>query len=319
MTAAGSGFFVTEDGEIATANHVIDGATSIRVQTPSGWAYEARVKKSSPTSEAAVLELVNPTPGEKFRPIPLRDTASDLHASDKLTVMGHPNGVNDVVMSTGNFVSRERSAGSGFTLANLNPNTMFLHADARIQGGNSGGPILDSEGRAVGITNFKHDDKTGEFLGIDEVRSLVTDPKNGQLSDQRSYFVPRTLQLDSDSGWKGWETFMSGANAANAYVGRRYNNQNISNAARGLASVVVGGVAVSNMPKDYRAFRSALEFGSNAEKVSAGIDLGGDVLMAGGSLAAILSKRYAVVGTTISTIGAGSRFTNALFGDRRFH
>ncbi|MCC7529283.1 MAG: trypsin-like peptidase domain-containing protein [Candidatus Melainabacteria bacterium] len=318
--AFGSGFFVNENGQIATANHVIDGATSIKVTTASGKTYTARVKESHPGSESAVIELTDALAGERFRPIPLRDSAKDLAPGEKLTVLGHPNGVNEIVMSRGSFASRERFAGSSFSLPGVNPNAMFVHATTRIQGGNSGGPLLDSQGRAVGLTNFRHDDNSGEFVGIDDVRSLIVDSKQSKLFDQRSYVFPSSLQFDKDTGLKSIETLLPAISGANAYIGRNATRLvRLNSAARISTSAMVSGFAVSEMPGDYRAFKSAWSQGTTAETVNAGINLGGDVLMAAGSVAAVFSKRYAIVGTTIATLGAGSKLGNAILGDRRYH
>ena len=318
--AFATGFFVTENGQIATANHVVDGATSIKVVTASGKSYDARVGEIHPGSESAMIELTNVAAGEKFRPIPLRDNAADLAPGEKLTVLGHPNGVDEIVMSKGAFTSRERFAGSPFSWPGVNPSTMFIHASTRIQGGNSGGPLLDSHGRAVGLTNFRHGDNSGEFVGIDDVRSMVNDPKRGQLSDQRSYILPSSLQFDKDVAWKAVGPLLTLAGGGNAYVGRNATRLVLANgAARSITSGMAGAYAISEMPSDYSAFKSAWEQGTTAEKVNAGINLGGDLLMVTGSAAAILSRRYAVIGTALSTIGAGSKLGNAVLGDRRYH
>jgi hypothetical protein len=319
-SAFASGFFVNEKGQIATANHVIDGATSIKVTTSTGKTYTALVEESHPGSESAVIQLTDASPDEKFRAIPLRDSAKDLMPGEKLMVLGHPNGVEEIVMSNGSFQSRERFAATPFSLPGVNPNSMFVHATTRIQGGNSGGPLLDSQGRAVGLTNFRHDNNSGEFVGIDDVRSLVTDSKQDKLFDQRSYVFPSSLQFDKDIGFKSIETLLPAISGANAYVGRNATRLVQLNAAARIATAgMTAGFAFSEMPGDYRVFKSTLDHGTTAEKVNTGINLGGDVLMAAGSVAAVLSKRYAIVGTTIATLGAGSKLGNAILGDRRYH
>lgn len=315
-----SGFFVNENGQIATADHVVDGAMAIKVTTADGKTYDARVVQRHTASESAMIELTNAAPGEKFRPIPLRDTASDLTRGEKLTVLGHPNGVDEIVMSRGAFASRERFAGSPFSWSGVNPNSMFIHATTRIQGGNSGGPLLDSQGRAVGLTNFRHDDNSGEFIGIDDVRSMVTDSNKGQLSDQRSYVFPSSLQFDKDVAFKGLGTLLTAGSGLNAYVGRNATSLvRFNGSVRSLTAGMAAGYALRDMPGDYRDFKSALNKGSTAEQVNAGIDLGGDVLMAAGSLTAIFSRRYGAIASAVATVGAGSKLGNAILGDRRYH
>ncbi len=319
FTAYGSGFFVTENGQIATANHVIDGAKTIKVTTAAGHVYNARVKETNVGGESAVIELTDMAPSERFKPLPLRDSAAGIKPGEKLMSVGHPNGVEDIVMSPGEMVKRERFVASNFSYPKVNPNAMFIHASTRTQGGNSGGPLIDSEGRAVGLTNFRQPDASGEFVGIDDVRSLITDPKKGQLSDNRSFFFPSTLQFDDQTVMKGLSTAIAGANNAIAFGSR--GNIQYGRAIRGMnnfANGLTGGYAITELPGDIRAFKSALNYGTTAEKVSTGIDVGGDSLMIVGALAGIASKRYAPLGSVLVTIGASSRYGNAVFGDRRY-
>ncbi|MBA3859146.1 MAG: hypothetical protein C0507_19750, partial [Cyanobacteria bacterium PR.3.49] len=319
-TSWGSGFFVTENGQIATANHVVQGAEKITVTAANGWKYDARVKVAHPGSESAVIELTNAAPNEKFRPIPLANSAVGLNSNDMLTVLGHPGGVEDVVMSRGKFLSRNKYISTEFrNHPDVNPHTMFIQADARVQGGNSGGPILDSQGRAVGLTNFRHGNNQGAFVGVDDIRSLVDDPKLGQLSDQRSYVFPSSIQVDTDSAWKGYATLMTGINLYNARVQQGRVLPAYAQSARAFGASVPFGIAAVNLPSDAVRFKSAWDTGTAAEKTNAGITLGGDVLMGAGSLVTMISKRYAVVGATVATAGAVARFGNSLFGDRRYH
>jgi hypothetical protein len=318
--AFGSGFFVTENGQIATAHHVIDGATSIKVTTAAGHVYNARVKETNVGGEAAVIELTDMAQGERFKPLPLRDSAADIKPGDKVMAIGHPNGVEDIVMSPGAVVARERFGPTIFELPHVNPNAMFIHASTRIQGGNSGGPLIDSEGRAIGLTNFRQPvDASGEFVGIDDVRSMITDPKKGQLSDQRSFFFPSTLQWDRDVFT---ESAMTSLSASNVYLARAtrlpHSHPGLVSSMRTAYNGAVAGYALFEMPDDYKTLKSAMQHGTSAERVSAGIDLGGDGLMLAGSLASIFSRRYAVVGNVAATLGAGSKLGNALFADRRY-
>lgn len=319
-TSWGSGFFVTENGQIATANHVVEGADKITVTAAHGMKYDAKVKVSHPGSESAIIELTNALPDEKFRPIPLANSALGLNSSDMLTVLGHPGGVEDVVMSRGKFLSRDKYISTEFSNhPKVNPHTMFIQADTRVQGGNSGGPILDSQGRAVGLTNFRHGNNQGAFVGIDDVRSLVTDPEQGQLSDQRSYVFPSSIQIDSDSGWKGYATLMTGINLYNAKIQQGRTVPPYLQSVRSFGASVPFGIAAVNLPLDGVRFKAAWDNGTNAEKANAGITLGGDVLMGAGSLVNMFSRRYAVVGATVATVGAVARLGNSLFGDRRYH
>jgi len=317
--AYGSGFFVTENGQIATAHHVVDGATAIKVTTAAGRVYTARVKETNIGGETAVIELTDMAAAEKFKPLPLRDSAAALQSGEKLMAIGHPNGVEDIVMSPGEMLKRERYGSTIFEYPRVNRNAMFIHASTRVQGGNSGGPLIDSQGRAVGLVNFRHpSDGSGEFAGIDEVRSLITDPEKGHLYDQRSFYFPRTLQADGEVFFRGASTVFTGANVM---ISNSLRNSTVQ-WARGVNngySALTGIYSIHEIPQDLKAFKSAISFGTTAEKVSTAIDLGGDALMLAGSVAALASKRYAVLGNTLSVIGATSRFGNVLLADRRYH
>lgn len=118
---------------------------------------------------------------------------------------------------------------------------------------------------------------------------------------------------------KGLSTVMAGANNMIAFGSR--GNIQYGRAIRGMnnfTSGLVGGYAITELPGDIRTFKSALNYGTTAEKVSTGIDVGGDSLMIVGALAGIASKRYAPLGSVLVTIGASSRYGNAVFGDRRY-
>ncbi|HEY9783898.1 MAG TPA: trypsin-like peptidase domain-containing protein, partial [Candidatus Obscuribacterales bacterium] len=72
----GTGFFVTRDGQLATAYHVVDDAQEIQVKTSNGDVYQARVKEKRPTVDLAVLELIDKKPGETFIPLPIAKSSS---------------------------------------------------------------------------------------------------------------------------------------------------------------------------------------------------------------------------------------------------
>ncbi len=152
---------------------------------------------------------------------------------------------------------------------------------------------------------------------------MITDSNKDRLSDQRSYVIPSSLQFDKDVTSRGLGTLLTATSGFNAYVGRNATNATslarMNGSVRSLTAGMAAGYALSDMPRDYKAFKSAWDSGSTAEKVNAGIDLGGDVLMAAGSLTAIFSRRYGTVASAIATIGAGSKLGNAILGDRRYH
>jgi serine protease Do len=138
----GSGVIVSPDGYILTANHVIDGADEIKVALASGGKeFTAKVIGSDPPTDIGVLKI----------------SAQDLPAitiadSDKLEV-------GDVVLAIGNPFNVGQTVTMGIISAlgrsslELNQYENFIQTDAAINLGNSGGALVDAEGRLVGINS----------------------------------------------------------------------------------------------------------------------------------------------------------------------
>lgn len=142
-TATGSGFVLDGRGEIVTAAHVIDGASSITVAFQGGAARRATVLGSDDSSDVAVLR-VDPT-GLRLHPLELGSSRA-LAIGERLAVIGSPLGF-ERSLSTGVVSGLDRTvqAPSGFTIAHA------IQTDAAMNPGNSGGPILDRQGRVLGI------------------------------------------------------------------------------------------------------------------------------------------------------------------------
>jgi putative serine protease PepD len=144
-TATGSGFVVDGAGHIVTAAHVIDGATSIKVTFSDGVTRTATLAGRDDATDVAVLK-VDPS-GLKLHPLTLGNSAA-LGVGDALVVIGSPFGYEESV-STGIVSGLDRTiqAPNGYTVAHA------IQTDAALNPGNSGGPILDSSGRVVGIAD----------------------------------------------------------------------------------------------------------------------------------------------------------------------
>jgi putative serine protease PepD len=144
-TATGSGFVVDGQGHIVTAAHVIDGATSIKVTFSDGVTRTATLAGKDDATDVAVLK-VDPS-GLTLHPLKLGSSAA-LGVGDGLVAIGSPFGYDESV-STGivSGVDRTIQAPNGYTVAHA------IQTDAALNPGNSGGPILDSSGRVVGIAD----------------------------------------------------------------------------------------------------------------------------------------------------------------------
>jgi S1-C subfamily serine protease len=146
-TATGSGFVVDEDGTIVTNAHVVDGAEQVSVSfEEDGESIEAEVQGVDPDTDLAVLKI-DPNKVEDLTVLPLGDS-SDLEVGDPVVAIGNPFGLQRTV-TTGivSALQRQIDAPSGFSISNV------IQTDASINPGNSGGPLLDAQGRVIGINS----------------------------------------------------------------------------------------------------------------------------------------------------------------------
>lgn len=145
VTATGTGFAIDTKGEILTASHVVNGASSITVKLQNGSRRTAQVLGVDNSTDVAVLK-VNPS-GLTLHPLPLASSQA-LSVGDRLAVVGDPFRY-DRSLSTGivSALNRTIQAPDGFLVANA------IQTDATINPGNSGGPVLNAQGGVVGIVD----------------------------------------------------------------------------------------------------------------------------------------------------------------------
>jgi len=152
----GSGVFISPDGYIVTNNHVVDGATDIRVTMSDRRILQAKLVGADPMTDLAVLK-VN---GSNFPSVPLGDSTK-LQPGQTVLAFGNPLGFRFSV--TRGIVS---------ALNRPNPDSsdprkpgQFIQTDAAINQGNSGGPLVDAHGEVVGINTFLIS-PSGAFSGM---------------------------------------------------------------------------------------------------------------------------------------------------------
>jgi S1-C subfamily serine protease len=145
-TATGSGFVVDSDGTIVTNAHVVDGASKVTVSfDETGETVDAEVKGVDNDSDLAVLK-VDPEAAD-LTVLPLGDL-ENVDVGDPVVAIGNPFGLQRTV-TTGivSALQRQLDAPSGFQISNV------IQTDASINPGNSGGPLLDAEGKVIGINS----------------------------------------------------------------------------------------------------------------------------------------------------------------------
>jgi serine protease Do len=150
----GSGVIVSPDGYILTANHVVEGADKVKVALASGEKeFDAKVIGTDPATDTAVLKV----DGKNLPAITIADS-DKLEVGDVVLAVGNPFGVGQTV--TMGIVSALGRGGFG-----INNYENFIQTDAAINPGNSGGPLVDAEGRLVGINTWIFS-QTGGFQGL---------------------------------------------------------------------------------------------------------------------------------------------------------
>jgi serine protease Do len=139
----GSGVIVSPDGYILTANHVVEGADKVKVALASGEKeFDAQIIGTDPATDTAVLKVE----GKNLPAITIADS-DKLEVGDVVLAIGNPFGVGQTV--TMGIVSGLGRGGFG-----INIYENFIQTDAAINLGNSGGPLVDAEGRLVGINTW---------------------------------------------------------------------------------------------------------------------------------------------------------------------
>src|SRR5580765_3194932 len=146
--AAGTGIVLTSSGRILTNNHVIAGATTIRVVVPkTTHTYTARVVGYDTTADVAVLQLQKASHLKTLK----TGSASSLKLGARVTAVGNAGGTGTFTASRGNVTGLNRSITVQAENGTLEQLTGLIETNATLQPGDSGGPLLNSAGRVVGI------------------------------------------------------------------------------------------------------------------------------------------------------------------------
>jgi S1-C subfamily serine protease len=143
--AQGSGWVYDTEGHIVTNQHVIANASSISVHFWNGATYRATLVGSDRSTDLAVIKV--DAPASLLDPLTLGDSGA-LKVGDGVVAIGSPFGLEETV--TSGIVSalhREMKAPNRFTI------TDSIQTDAAINHGNSGGPLLNAQGKVVGVNS----------------------------------------------------------------------------------------------------------------------------------------------------------------------
>jgi S1-C subfamily serine protease len=149
-TSAGTGIVLTSTGEILTNNHVIEGATSIKVtDIGNGRTYTATVVGYDASHDVAVLQLQG---ASGLTAASLGDSSS-VQAGDSVTALGNAEGKGGTPsVATGTVTSLNQSITASDQLSNVSEQlTGLIETNAPIQPGDSGGPLVNSYGQVIGM------------------------------------------------------------------------------------------------------------------------------------------------------------------------
>jgi len=223
----GSGFVYNMTGSmvVVTNNHVVHGTTSLSVTFSDGHGYEATVNGTDPYADLAIVTVARAAPDE-FKPLSIV-SSSTLNVGDPVVAIGAPFGLvgsmtTGMVSALGRTIDESQYTG-GFTIANI------IQTSAPINPGNSGGPLLNFDGKVVGITAAIVENSQGVGFAIPsntiirEISSLIATGNYDQHSylgvqgQNMDYFTAAGMHTNVTYGWL-IGTVVSGGPAAAAGV-----------------------------------------------------------------------------------------------------
>ena len=210
--AQGSGFVYDTSGHVITNAHVVDGAESAKVRFADGKSYDATVVGVDASTDLAVLKV--DAPASALHPIELADS-SQVAVGDVVVAIGSPFGLeNSVTAGIVSALGRSMQAPNGYTI------TGAIQTDAAINHGNSGGPLLDLDGKVVGV-NAQIESESGGNDGVgfaipsSTVASIV-----GQIVDggavEHAYLGVSVTEATGGTAGAQLAQVRSGTPAANA-------------------------------------------------------------------------------------------------------
>ncbi len=191
---SGSGFIVSEDGIIVTNLHVVEGARDIQVTLGDRSSFPGRVVGFDPLTDLAAVQI-DPK-GRKLPTLPLGDS-NQLQVGQRVLAIGNPFGF-QATLTTGVVSALERTlrTQSGALIDEA------IQTDAAINPGNSGGPLLDSQGRVIGVNTLIFTPSGGSVgigfaIPVSTLKLILTDlVKHGR--PQRPWLGIRTIEVDPE-------------------------------------------------------------------------------------------------------------------------
>ncbi len=173
---AGTGIVLTSDGQVLTNYHVVESSADIRVTlATTGQTYDAEVVGSSESADVALLQL------DDASDLPTARIDDDtLALGDEVTAVGNAGGTGDLTAAEGSVTDLDSSitvssSGEASRLTDL------IGTDADVEPGESGGPLLDSEGEVTGVTTAASvgSEIDGYAVAIDDALAVIEQIRSG--------------------------------------------------------------------------------------------------------------------------------------------
>ena len=174
----GTGVVLDSDGRILTNNHVIDGAQNIQVRFSDESTSAAKVLGTDPADDLAVIQVTDS--GLDLHPAQLGDSDA-LRVGDPVLAIGNPFNL-ESTLTQGIVSATGRTYSTG---ANTRPIRNMIQTDAAVNPGNSGGPLLNSQGQVIGI-NTLLENPTGDNVNVGIAFAVAINTAKQSVSQMES-------------------------------------------------------------------------------------------------------------------------------------
>lgn len=248
--ASGSGVIISEDGYIVTNNHVVDGADDITVTLSNRRSFKAKMIGVDPSSDLAILKI-----DAKSLPFILYGNSDEAKVGQWVLAIGYPLNLQTTV--TAGIISAKGRTLEINRRKSESPVESFIQTDAAVNPGNSGGPLISTDGKLLGI-NSAIASPTGSYAGY-------------------SFTIPVNIVK------KVMADLVKFGTVQRAYLGIRYAPENISEENKKEQGIQDGeGVYVIEVPEDGGAYAAGIRKGDfitkiNGVSVYSGADMVGQV------------------------------------------
>jgi len=240
--ASGSGVIISSDGYIVTNNHVIQDADEITVTLSDKHTYKAKVIGSDPSYDLAVIKI-----NDTNLPFLLYGNSDDVKIGQWVLAIGYPMDL-ETTVTAGIVSAKERSLGlnkdrSGNYAGGVES---FIQTDAAVNPGNSGGALINTDGKLIGI-NSAIASRTGYYAGY-------------------SYAIPVNIVK------KVVDDIIKYGSVQRGYIGIAFTNaSDMTDDAKiqyKIPADAFDGIYVTDVPKDGSAYQAGIKVGDRIDKIN---------------------------------------------------